>query len=570
MSDIVIYEDNENNSSFLNINKLETLKSHTEECEKQISKQRKKRDQLKVVQKYFTFENTFSTKGVQGITGILKVNNSSIDKEEKKIVFKVSLDLNASVEHEHLITKELNKLRSFCPHFVGNIGMLNIPISNDFINKPDQTSLFNNSNDYFPCNILLMEYVSPISLYRVCKHLNEDKSLIISLVLQSLLALDIAQQECKLTHYDSHLDNILVRKIEENTMFLYLHKGLKFLVPTFGMYPVFIDLGNAYVSAIEGKPMYTNFENYHNGLQSTLYDNINDVHHLLTSIFYYLEDEGYVYDFLRVRFMYLFKNIPMLAHKGWKQLPFNIDKEVRKVIKMEYPNIKKDFEVYKDYSKEIIELLNVLIILPWSNSENLSFSPTKETKDNLWFKFLTEINKIKNMKTAGGEFDVLYILREIINLINKYRVDFKSDPNSWDLTNFIAEWKKNIFFIVNFNMKEIPKDLDFKTLIDTSLKISDILSANYYNLVKKHVEICNDAYLKTPITCPLDAAMLILQNATPKYTINKQTKVYIWDVENKNKSIKTCSSLTDEQIDNIEKEYTKNKGSLLYNYLFKI
>lgn len=556
---MILNIDHENNSSFLDVLKLKMLQSYTDNCIVDINQQTKKRDILKTIQKFFKFNKIFSTRGVQGITGILNVN--SLKNQDNRIVFKVSMDLDNSVEHENIITKELNKLRPYCPHFVGNIGMINLPISNDFIENPDQENLFKNSNDYFPCNVLLMEYVSPISLYHVCKYLHEDKSVIISLVCQSLMALDIAQQKCKLTQYDAHLDNILIRKIEQDSYFLYVHKGKKILIPTYGLYPVFIDMGSSYVKAVEGNPMYTSSDNYHNGLQPTLYDSLNDIHHLLTSVFYYLEDKGYVYDFLRVRFMYLFRHVPILNHKGWKQLPHNILDLVAQRIKKDCLGVKKRYKVYKDFEKDIIEILNSLIILPWINNGETSF-----ITDNCMDCFLEELNKLNNMKMSGSEVDILYILRETIILINKYR-DYLEQNTTWNLTNFIIEWKQRISFLINHDMKEIPKNFDMEKLIRNALKISEILSANYYEYIKDHVEICNKAYMKTSITCPLDSIMIILQNATPNYNINNNSKIYIWDTEKEQKTVIDCTKLTQKDIEQIDIAPFKLKGELLYNLL---
>src|SRR5437773_875849 len=100
---------------FLNVNNLLSLQAYTKKCQDSISKLNKKRDILAEFQKYFTFEKVFSTQGVQAITALLKTTNkrNKNDQNDDKIVCKISINLDFGVEHEDLVTKELNKLRKF-------------------------------------------------------------------------------------------------------------------------------------------------------------------------------------------------------------------------------------------------------------------------------------------------------------------------------------------------------------------------------------------------------------------------------------------------------------------------
>ena len=48
--------------------------------------------------------------------------------------------------------------------------MINVPVSNDFIDDPENYSLFTISTDSFPCDVLFMEYVSGITFHKICKY----------------------------------------------------------------------------------------------------------------------------------------------------------------------------------------------------------------------------------------------------------------------------------------------------------------------------------------------------------------------------------------------------------------
>lgn len=561
--------DTEANSSFLTDSRLHGLRSLVSSCGNALLDQKKRRDILRKVQQSFSFDKVFSTQGVQGIAGILKVKGSGV-KYADKVVFKISIDLNRTIEHENLVSADLVKLRKYSPHFIGNIGMINIPVSNDFVNCPDKESLFKNSVDYFPCNVLLIEYVSPISLYHVCKYLHQDRSLIISQLVQILLALEIGQSKCKLTSYDLHLENVLIRRVEEDTLYLYRNgdtrgtKGRNILIPTYGFYPVIIDLGSSYVKAIEGHPMYTSADNYHNGLQPTLYDNLNDVHHLLISTLEYLEDKSYTYDFLHTRFLYLFRHIPILSRTGWKQLPYDILDLVLRKIKVECPEVKK-YSVYRSYDTDIMEILNGLIILPWSEKGELSFA-TGGVNTSCMEDFLGELQKIHEIKAIDSTDDVLYILRETVDSINEHTKEYLKNPKA-GIASFVKDWKARIMFIISNNMKAIPKDMNFELLFTSALKVADRLSANYYKYVSTHTELISKAYIQTSITGPWDAAKILLQNATPSFNVTASQKIYIWDSKKEEKIMIIPASLTQAQLAEINIASIFRKGDLVLEYL---
>jgi hypothetical protein len=550
-----IQTDTEDNSSFLNEGKLKVLQTAVDKCRDELQQNKKKRDILQRIRKFLTFKKVFSTQGLQGITGMLTMKDPAED-----IVFKIALELDRSVEHENLVTRDLNSLRPYCPHFVGNIGMINMPVSNDFINEPDSETLFKNNNDYFPCNVLLIEYVSPISLYHICKHLPHDKNVIISLLAQIMIALDIAQTKRKFTSYDLHLENILIRRVEEDTIFLYVHKGKSWLIPTFGFYPVIIDLGSSYVKSIEGNPMYTSIDNYHYGLQPTIYDNLNDVHHLLISVLGYLSDKGYVYDHLHTRFLHLFRHVPVLSERGWKKLPHDLFDLVLKQMRDDCPSV-DDFPIFAKYDTELVHLLNGLIILPWMEEKDTSFKDCLEP-------FLSEVQKIHDMKSVQCTDDILYIIRETIESINNFRQQYEQDKKT-TLKLFVADWKQRIGFIIHNNAKEIPRDLDFDVLFGSALKVAERLSSNYYKYVQDHCELISGAYLKTNLRGPIDAAKILLQNATPRVSLTTQSKIYIWNADEEKKTVVCMKDLGTDILAQVNDTPFFKKGEALLRYFNK-
>ncbi len=88
---------------------------------------------LRILNDTFEFTRIFSTKGVQGIVGFIKFLDNTM-------VFKMAIDINRSIEHEYQVLKTLGNLRSYLPHFIQAIGMIQMPITNKFINDPENTN----------------------------------------------------------------------------------------------------------------------------------------------------------------------------------------------------------------------------------------------------------------------------------------------------------------------------------------------------------------------------------------------------------------------------------------------
>jgi hypothetical protein len=540
------------NSSFLNKDKLRALENAIKECSSALGSERKRKKIFKKFQQVLEFVKVFPVRGMQGITGILRLRSSG-----EKIVFKVSLQLDRSIEHENIVTKELNSLRPFCPHFVGNIGMLDIPLANEFISDPDEHSLFKNSDDYFPSKLLLIEYVSPISMYHLCKYLFNRKGVIISALSQIMIALDIAQTKHRFTSYDLHLDNILIRQVEENSLFLYKHRGEFWLIPTFGFYPVIIDLASSYVEATQGHPQNTSIDNYHRGLQPTIYDQLNDVHHLLISTLDYLAPKSYVYDHLHTMFLHLFRHVPVMATRGWKKLPHDLLELVSEKISQDCPEASKT-DLFTEYGIEIIDLLNGLIILPWTEGER---NFTKHF--DLLFG---ELQKIYDMKMVKSSSEFLYILRETVVLINAHRNVYIQDANL-GISQFVEKWKTETRFIIKKDI-HIPKILNFELLFISALKVAECLSANYYSYIQDHCSRISDAYLKTNIHGPKDAAKILLRNATPGFSVSDNCKIYVWDADQEIGSVHNSSSLSADDRLKIDDAPISRKGELTYQLLF--
>ena len=152
---------------------------------------------------FLKFSSNFQKSGKQGLLGIIKYKKND---NKTKIVYKISQYMNYLIEQENMVMQSLNRLRSFCPNFCKGYGMLNVPISPAF-RKVDNP--FEIEDRYkIMSNVLMMEHIDPAKkLYKYLKNKDVSEDVVFSLIKQSLIAIQIAQNKNKFTHYNSVLNN---------------------------------------------------------------------------------------------------------------------------------------------------------------------------------------------------------------------------------------------------------------------------------------------------------------------------------------------------------------------------
>ena len=509
-------------------------------------------NKLNTIVKGMKFIRTFNSKGVQGVVGLVSL--LSVDNEEDTpMVFKLSTDINRTVEHEYEIMEYLNELRNYCPHFSRSIGMINLPISNDFIFDSYGNNLFSFDDETLPRNILFMEYINKLPLYKLCEDC-KDKNIIISQILQVIIALQISQNKKQLTHYDLHTANILIQTCESNSVFLYKIEGEILFIPTFGFFPMIIDMGISFSPIINGKNMMSNTDNYDHGFQSTEFDNLNDVHHFLITLFYYIEPDSDAFYSLSNKIKFIFRHLPILRKSGWKTLPNDLCSIVIDKLKEECDDY-RDYSLFKEYDKQSLELFNNLIKLPIKCvNEDVNFSEGFPI-------FMEEYHKLLDIDDFS-EHDTLFVLREIISLVNKYRDEYTEGNEKKCIKEFKIELKEIISPVLKENI--FYDNVDYEKMLLSLIVFGEKLESVYYELIKHHKEIIKDKYKKTSINSPLDMFKYISKNITPHFNINNETIVYIWDTDNKSNKKVDCGKLSEEDIERVNNECFLKKGKLLY------
>lgn len=573
---------------------------------------------LEIMRSKFRYINTFETKGVQGIAGVLEHRDTGA-----QVVFKLSIEIDRTIEHENQVTLELNKIRNFCPNFVGNLGCVELPISRTYIyaNTPEDTDdeyssseskssersesdessededlgytkdeckLFMEDKEFLPTNLLLLEYVSPHSFDDFCKY--ADKALINSLILSILCGLGIAQKHLKFTHYDLHIDNILIKECEPEAIFMYIIDGNNFVIPTFGFFPVIIDMGLSYCNALQGGTTKTPVEHYDKGLQSSMFDKFNDVHHFLISALYAVEYDEEEFYYLSTKMLYFFRHLPILRKKGWKMLPNNILKlSMRHIVKtcrglstgykpkekpkskieelrqkkiekrnkemeIEEPHKKKlglyEFPIWIDLDREILSIMSLGIPMPWKRELDEDIKTRFENIDSaIQWSFITLLKELQKLYDLDQIFedtnDLFFMIRELSTLVFE----------NWNIINDTMNKDTSKKLLNDYKRKIIPDfrdtvfKLDWVNTIISCKYCLNILSVLYSQNMKDNIDLINTSYDKTDVKNVLDIIKFYIKNSAIRPVYNDNTIIYVWDSDNKtNKKVMLKDLMSKEEI----------------------
>jgi len=324
---------------------------------------------------------------------------------------------------------------------------INEEYQKEFENELERSkNLFHDTKDAFPRTVILYEKINNFPLHRYLKKINYDNNLMASQILQLLLALQIAQNKFNFTHYDLHTTNVLQQRCEFNSVFLYNIDNVKYLVPTYGYYPKIIDVGSSYCDEVSNHTMLTHANSYDYGFQSQFFDPLNDIHHSLLSLFYYIEDKKSCFDSLCNKLKHIFFRLPVLRKSGWKKLPHDLTDTVFWKIKKDCLPEYESYEIFREYKGNFLEVLNSLVYIPFDkdlNKDILNTDISKFTNKELYdfiekhpiinFKIcfhnvMKELEKMFYNEEVCGE-DIIFTLKELFFLILKYKKDLLNDKN---------------------------------------------------------------------------------------------------------------------------------------------
>lgn len=206
------------------------------------------------------------------------MNNDLLLKMDNHFVYK------DNIFHEYNVGLDLNELRDTIPNFVGTIGSFKCNIASN-ITKP--CSIFNKK---YERDYLLLEYINGKSLLNVSqnKEISDDEYQ--KIILQTILAINIAYEEKEFVHYDLHMKNIMIEKLPEPIKINY---GFYNIYSSY--IPRIIDFGRSYTKNVGG------YEYVTCGVHP-IKNNQHDIIYLLYTINKYMKRNINKYQQLRKRF----------------------------------------------------------------------------------------------------------------------------------------------------------------------------------------------------------------------------------------------------------------------------
>lgn len=540
-----------------------------------------------IVDKRFSFSGTLSS-GVQGVVGCctfyppIYTNLPGLDPGEPvKLVYKKSLAIDFSIEHELLINDAIKELREYLPNIVYNVGSI-VTYGNYVYSKDDD--IF--EKDYkLPYQLLLYEKLDRISLYRLIREyvrcsidkrkIKREKSrewlktvelqklsnhCILSQILQLLFFLEEAQRRYQFVHYDLHISNILLQECDYNTLLLYKMDDTFYLFPSFGYVPVIIDTG---VSHIKGmKSMTFSTANYHKGVRTSEYDRLNDVHHLLISLFYEMnlsddKSDSTLNIYTKIT-KEIFKPIRFYEEEGWKRLKVDVMEEIADKFR-ESKEFKK-LAFFVDNIYYCMDILGFLVRLPVSdNSQDPMRRSSSGDVTKALISFMKECQKFFK---KGKEYKIpsFIILKEIVQLISIVQ------DGKLEIKDFKTVFKTQI------NKYYIPykipyNDIDFKVLVKNALSFAKLFKEEYRVQIQKDNDVIEEKYRTIPYKSPIDFIRYLLRNSDMKIEVGIEVDVQFYDLDNKSQHLWKLNQLEQKDIQSINRAYNSEKGRLLYKLL---
>lgn len=354
-------------------------------------------------------------------------------------VFKVPLEVSSLADHEYAVSKDLERLMGCLPHF-NRVVDIKRDVRCSLRDRKSEGVCFNpfKPNDGFSVSrdVSILEYIpSKTTLLQFVKK-KQFGSQTRSLLHQLVLAIFIAQQEIKFSHYDLHLENVLIRKCVTRTFFLYKFEfgGVQMsrLLFSGGFFPVLFDYGFAFSEGLNYQSFKNSFYYSNKGYTPFVFDDTVDFRMLMVRLHGVRGCPKDLREFVEDTFLH--GTIKVDKETGWvKSKTASIGRTVSKKLLEYFPN--RGF--LNKYLDEIVDLFGTLIKLPIDTrysdpSEGCelheggrlraakgSSRPASEGcgMQQIVDDFVNEFAKIETWFTSSD--DKLNVLRKVINLVDQ-------------------------------------------------------------------------------------------------------------------------------------------------------
>lgn len=328
----------------------------------------------------------FSSRCTQGIVG-------SCEYDGEQVVWKVSKRSNFTCESEFETGRAImESTLGVLPHFVKVRHCMDVYLS---------------SEDKVVRKCLMMENVRGGTLLDVIMNVGERYD-VIDLIKQVLVAIAAAQTIIKLTHYDLHVSNIVVKPTKDDKYVYIFPDGTMHVVATNGLCAVIIDYGYAYTSKADRiLPSL-----YHNnaGFKSYQFNPLSDTMTLLCSAIaeFSRSKSKFV---TQVNDMFYEMGTALEWEHGWFEGFSNIPSEMARILKPPINEVRKN-SIFRDCSM-IADLVQALVPLPLTadTEEQLENTYTQVFAKMYYNWFLIE------EELANPELEAMFLKIVIVSMI---------------------------------------------------------------------------------------------------------------------------------------------------------
>ena len=501
---------------------------------------------------WLEFDTLFDKPGKQGYVGLFSLKNKN--KKNKKVVFKISQNINYLIYHESIIMKGLNDLSPYCPHFCKMFGTILCDVE-PRIRKEEQNNPFNINSKYpIKKEVLLTEYISDsYKLYNYIRA-SEDKiseKILYSLIKQVLLAIAIAQKKKKFTHYDLHSFNIMIKRCDPDTVFIYvLDEENQFAVPTYGHYPIIIDFGFSYISDMDDGPLWSSMAHTDVGFMSDRFDWVADPKLFLVTISGEIKEKRKTKESHKLRRIVrnIFHPLTIDWDSGWDtENELGASDYVTNFLE----NYNKCSTIFEDYEHFCIDILQSLVILPLESQDYSQIHKAYET-------FVQEFYKIESQ--ISSSYYNLYILKGIVDSARYIRAAYMCKDTRKDS---LQTFKRRINDRVNEVAKFCKTDkIHIEKMLCSLLLLGRCTEGLLYDVVTTRVNEKQKEYNKLPLQSIEEIYGAIEANIETEYEFNEKTKIMIFDSYNEHFSTYNLPPGYNEKINEL---HPITRGTWIYD-----
>lgn len=496
---------------------------------------------------WLSYDRTFEKPGKQGLVGLLNIKG-----KEEKCVFKISQYINYLVNHEYTIMKGLNELSEYCPHFSRTIGIINCKVEPKCRKEGNPFEII--SKFQIEKEVLLNEYVEKsYKFYNYIKSAKIKEEVLYSTIKQVLMALIMAQNKKKFSHYDLHSCNILMKKCDKDEVYVYvIDEENQFCIPTNGYYPVIIDYGFSYIEDMEDAPLWISLAHTDVGFMSDRFDKFADPKLFLVTV----SEEIKIYrkskksKILRNIVRNIFDPLSIDWKSGWDK-----DKRHRRGAADNILEKLRKFncgsKIFDDYDHYCIDIIQSLIILPLEKQDYIDI-------DKSYVAFLKEWIKIEN--TISNPFYNLYILKGLVDSAREVRPYY---INKKERDYAIQMFKKSVYMKIDEVSSFCrPKKINFEIMLCSLLILAKCAEGILYEIIDKRMGQKEEDYKKLPLQTIEQMYAAIEVNISDNYIFNENTKIHMYDSVSKKTNIFKPELKDIEIINNL---HSLSRGSFLYD-----